>query len=148
MLGQKSCVVLLCAMAFAVCSSCHKDPLSGLEYVRFSDNEILIKSGFPYNSEVGISRPQTLHILHDENGKLVARGRAMMIHGGVTTDGISVQMSSSNYIGCSYVFDEIGLSVTGGEFRYTSNREGATISFRDDGVLVSGFDIEKIGRSE
>jgi hypothetical protein len=104
---------------------------TGLTVQKVDQDTILIKDGFLYQRQYRTSDPPVLTVTGARNGVLLMEGTS-----GFTLGGVNLAYS----VGAKWTFEKGGITFRNGAYRYTSRYKGATIEFREDGVLLKGFD--------
>lgn len=103
--------------------------LNAIKLKTMGQDTVLVTEGFIYQKDAGL-RPIRLSVSGAKDGVLMAHGMTV-----ITLDGGDLSYS----LGAEWTFEKPDISFRNAGYIYTSKFNGATIDFREDGVLLKGF---------
>jgi hypothetical protein len=114
--------------------------LVGLESKQIGRDSVLITRGFPYDKTIALQVPLTIKV--GNSGDI----NKLLFHSFIAAEkldptGKFTAIPANTGINIVWEFTEPGTSFRVGEFVYTAQRKGATVTFTEEGVVLSGLSI-------
>ncbi|MEM9218697.1 MAG: hypothetical protein AAGD25_30695 [Cyanobacteria bacterium P01_F01_bin.150] len=116
-------------------------------YSETDDGSVLITDGFPYQSETTLQRSHVITIAEVTSPGIFQAESSLVEFGGtvMTTSGGFLPYGNvdiNQAVGITWEFVEQGIEFLKGDCKYIAQNSDAIIKFTQDGVIVTGFDIQ------